>query len=59
MEGGAHDRSILLALGACEFFEITEAAARNLIRATAIRISEAWREEFRKVGVTGHQARDY
>ena len=59
MEGGPHDRSIALALEACEFFEITEAAARILIRETAVRISDAWREEFRKVGVTGNQARAY
>ena len=35
LEGGAHDRSILLALEACEFFEIAEAEARRIIRETA------------------------
>jgi serine/threonine-protein kinase HipA len=59
MEGGTHDRSIRLALEACEFFEIAEADARKIIRDTARRISDEWRDAFRQVGVTGAQARDY
>ena len=59
LEGGSHDRSIKLALEACEFFEITDADARKIIRDTARRISNGWRDAFRQVGVTGAQARDY
>ena len=59
LEGGAHDRSINLALAACEFFEIPEAKAREMIRTTAKRISDGWREAFRQVGVSGALARDY
>jgi serine/threonine-protein kinase HipA len=59
IEGGNHDRSIKLALEACEFFEITDAAARQIIRNTAQRISDEWRDALRQVGVTGVQAREY
>jgi len=59
LEGGAHDRSITLALEACDFFEIVESDARQMIRDTARRISAEWREAFRLVGVTGSLARDY
>jgi serine/threonine-protein kinase HipA len=59
LEGGAHDRSITLALEACDFFEIVESDARQMIRETARRISAEWREAFRLVGVTGSLARDY
>jgi serine/threonine-protein kinase HipA len=59
MEGGRHDRSIRLALEASEFFEITDVAARQIIRDTAQRISDGWREALREAGVTGVQARDY
>jgi serine/threonine-protein kinase HipA len=59
LEGGAHDRSIRLALDACAFFEITEADARQIIRETAQRISNEWREALRLVGVSGSAARDY
>ena len=59
MEGGTHDRSIKLALEACEFFEITDANARKIIRDTAQRISDGWRETLRRVSVSGVQARDY
>jgi serine/threonine-protein kinase HipA len=59
MEGGGHDRSIRLALEACEFFEITDVIARRIIRDTARRISDGWREALRGVGVTGVQAHDY
>jgi serine/threonine-protein kinase HipA len=59
LEGGAHDRSIILALEACEFFEIPEAEAREIIRTMAQRISDGWREAFRQVGVSGVLARDY
>lgn len=59
LEGGAHDRSIRLALDACDFFEIAEPDARRIIRDTAQRISDGWREALRQVGVTGSLARDY
>lgn len=59
LEGGGHDRSIRLALDACDFFEIAESDARKMIRETAHRISGEWREAFRLVGVTGTLARDY
>jgi serine/threonine-protein kinase HipA len=59
MEGGGHNRSIKLALEACEFFEISDAAARQIIRDIAQRISDEWREALRQVGVTGIKARDY
>lgn len=59
MEGGSHDRSIRLALEACGFFEVTDANARKIIRNTAQRLSDGWRETFRQAGVTGVQARDY
>jgi serine/threonine-protein kinase HipA len=53
------DRSGLPCLEACEFFEITDAGARRIIRDTAQRASDEWRDAFRQVGVTGAQARDY
>lgn len=59
IEGGGHDRSIRLALEACEFFEIAEADARRMIRETALRISDEWREMLRQVGVSGGMARQY
>ncbi|WP_375787725.1 type II toxin-antitoxin system HipA family toxin [Bradyrhizobium sp. Pha-3] len=59
MEGGAHDRSIKLAVDACEFFEIAEAEARKIIRDTAQRISDGWREAFRQAGVSGTNLRGY
>jgi len=59
LEGGAHDRSINLALEACAFFEIPAPEAREMIRTTAQRISDGWREALRQVGVSGVPARDY
>jgi serine/threonine-protein kinase HipA len=59
LEGGAHDRSIKLALEACAFFEIPEEEARAMIRAMARRVSGKWRDAFRHVGVSGALARDY
>jgi serine/threonine-protein kinase HipA len=59
LEGGAHDRSVNLALETCEFFELPEAEAREMIRDTAQRISNGWREVLRQVGVSGALARDY
>lgn len=59
LEGGAHDRSIRLALDACDFFEIAEPDARGIIRDIAQRISDGWREALCQVGVTGSLARDY
>lgn len=59
IEGGAHDRSIRLALEACEFFEIADHDARRIIRETAQRVSDGWRETLRSAGVLGRQAREY
>ena len=59
LEGGAHDRSIALALSACEFFEIDEGDARAMIKEMAARIAGSWREAFREAGVTGAQARSF
>lgn len=59
IEGGAHDRSIRLALEACEFFEIAEHDARRMIRETAQRVSDGWREALRSAGISGSQAREY
>lgn len=59
MEGGAFDRSILMALEACGFFEIAEDDARLIIRQTARTISDNWRDALREVGVTGSLARAY
>jgi serine/threonine-protein kinase HipA len=59
LEGGAHDRSIKLALEACEYFEISGTEARETIRVTAERVSGGWREALKQVGVTGAVARDY
>lgn len=59
LEGGPHDRSINLALEACEFFEIPETEARNMIRTIAQRVSDGWREALRRVGVSGALARYY
>ncbi|WP_455874387.1 hypothetical protein [Rhizobium yanglingense] len=58
IEGGTHDRSILLALEASEFFEIAgRGTHRQMIRQTARRISDEWREGLRQVGVSGALAR--
>ena len=59
VEGGAHTRSIRLALEACGYFELTETAARQTIRQVARRISDTWRDELRQAGVSGTLARDY
>jgi serine/threonine-protein kinase HipA len=59
MEGGAHDRSIKLALDACEFFEIAEADAKKIIRETAGRVKDGWREALRQAGVSGTRSRGY
>jgi serine/threonine-protein kinase HipA len=59
LEGGAHNRSIALALEACEFFEIDESDARTMIREMAVRIAGTWREVFRDAGVIGAQARSF
>ena len=59
LEGGVHDRSIDLALEACEFFEIPWAEARETIRSMAQRVSGGWREALRQVDVTGALARNY
>lgn len=59
MEGGPHDRSIMMALEACEFFEISEAEARATISTIAQTIARDWREAFRRVGVTGDRAKQF
>ena len=59
LEGGAHDRSIRLAFEACEFFEIAETDARQMIRETAQHISLQWRDMLRQVSVSGTLAREY
>lgn len=59
LEGGAHDRSISLALRSCAFFEIEEAVARRMIRETAQHITDTWRDALREFGVSGGLARDY
>lgn len=59
LEGGTHDRSISLALEACEFFEIPEAEARETIRAIAHHVVNGWREALRQAGVSGTLARHY
>ncbi len=59
LEGGNHDRSIKLALEAAEFFEITDADARALIRDMAQRIAATWRDALRATGVSGALAKHY
>lgn len=59
VEGGPHDRSIGLALEACEFFEVEEADARRIIRGMARQITGSWRELLREAGVSGSLAREY
>jgi serine/threonine-protein kinase HipA len=59
MEGGVHDRSIVLALEASPFFEIAEDDARRMIGELAQIISGNWREMLREVGVSGSLAKDY
>jgi serine/threonine-protein kinase HipA len=59
LQGGVHDRSIALALEACEFFDIGEAEARETIRGVARTVSASWREALRQVGVCGALAREY
>lgn len=59
LEGGSHDRSILLALEASEFFEIKPTAARALIRELATTVAQNWRGALRDAGVTGAQARGF
>lgn len=59
MEGGAHDRSIALALEACAFFEIGKDEARTMIREMAARISDEWRAGLQAAGVNGGAARGY
>ena len=58
-EGGGHERSILRALEAAEFFEIADADARALIRDMAQRIAATWRDALRATGVTGALAKHY
>lgn len=59
MEGGPHDRSITLALEACQYFEIAEGDARRMIREMAQMLSGLWRETLHEVGVAGNLAREY
>lgn len=57
IEGGPHDRSIALALEACEFFEIDAPAARALTRDMAALVAKGWRGALRDAGIVGAQAR--
>ncbi len=57
IEGGPHDRSIILALEACEFFEIDTPEARALIREMAALVANGWRGSLRDAGIIGTQAR--
>lgn len=59
MEGGSHDRSITLALEACQFFEIAEGEARRMIQEMAQKISYGWREVLRVADVSGSLAKEY
>lgn len=59
LEGGAHHRSISLALDACGFFEIDERQARRMTRDTAGAIADGWRDALRRAGVAGASARGY
>ncbi len=59
LEGGAHDRSISLALQSCAFFEIKEDDARRMIRETAQHIADTWHDALKEVGISGSLARDY
>lgn len=59
LEGGQHDRHISLALDASEFFDVSTAEAREIIRTMAERIAGGWRAALRQVGVTGARANDY
>ncbi len=58
-EGGAHDRSIALALDACEFFEIETPDARALIRDLANTVAQHWRGALRDAGITSAQVRTF
>ncbi|MDK2770357.1 MAG: type II toxin-antitoxin system HipA family toxin [Sphingomonas sp.] len=58
-EGGSHDRSILLALEACEFFEIKPPEARAMIRELASTVAQNWRGALRDAGIAGAQARSF
>ncbi|AXK41314.1 type II toxin-antitoxin system HipA family toxin [Erythrobacter aureus] len=59
IEGGAHDRSIELALEACDFFEIAEDDAVALIRELAGQLANSWRDALRDTGLSGAETRDY
>lgn len=59
LEGSSHERSIGLALEACEFFEIAADDARRMVRQLAETVATGWRDALRAVGVTGELARDY
>lgn len=58
-EGGDHERSILRALEAAEFFEISNADARVLIREMAKRLAAEWRDALQAAGVTGALTKHY
>lgn len=59
LEGGAHDRSIVLALESCEFFDIPESEARETVRAMAQKVFASWRKALQQAGVPGALAREY
>ncbi|MDZ4320198.1 MAG: HipA domain-containing protein, partial [Phenylobacterium sp.] len=59
MEGGPFDRSIDLALESCEFFDLTQAVAAQIIRTAAGTISEKWRSYLARQNVIGARAKHY
>lgn len=59
MEGSPFDRSILLALEACEFFDVPTDEASHIIRKMATFLSGSWRDFLARQGVTGARARHY
>jgi len=58
-EGGGHERSIETALEDSDFFEISQAGARQIIRNMAKRIAVQWRAALKVAGVTGSLAKHY
>lgn len=59
LEGGSYNRSIMLALEGCEFFEISPVDAKKMIREMACCIADGWRDALRQFGVSGALARHY
>lgn len=59
MEGGPFDRSIDLALESCEFFDLTQPVAAQIIRTAAGTISKNWRSYLARQNLTGARAKHY